>query len=160
MHEKPRQKNQTFERACASKEFDIIRSAGNLSGRNFTFTEENMKKIFYTLVATSMLLVSFVTISAQGKKMSALQEVLGQLNLSAEQQSKVEPVAAKHAAALKALKAETTITEDERKVKNQEIQKTTNAELKEILTKDQMLKLRELRKGRSPKPAAEQAAKP
>ncbi len=119
-----------------------------------------MKKIFYTLVATSMLLVSFVTISAQGKKMSALQEVLGQLNLSAEQQSKVEPVAAKHAAALKALKAETTITEDERKVKNQEIQKTTNAELKEILTKDQMLKLRELRKGRSPKPAAEQAAKP
>ena len=119
-----------------------------------------MKKIFYILVATSILLTSFVSGSAQGKKMSALQELLGQLNLSAEQQTKVEPVAAKHAAALKALKAETTLTDDERKVKNQEIQKGTNTELKAILTKEQMEKLRELRKARSPKQPGEQPAKP
>ena len=129
-----------------------------------------MNKIFYTLVAACVLMASLVTVTsatsfAQGKKMTPLQEMLGQLNLSEEQQKKIEPVLAKQAEAQKALKADTALSDDARKAKNQEISKATNDQLKEILTSEQWTKLRELRKARQQEqqqaqPAGEQPKKP
>ena len=129
-----------------------------------------MNKIFYTLVAACVLMALLVTVTsatsfAQGKKMTPLQEMLGQLNLSEEQQKKIEPVLAKQAEAQKVLKADTALSDDARKAKNQEISKATNDQLKEILTSEQWTKLRELRKARQQQqqqaqPAGEQPKKP
>lgn len=110
-----------------------------------------MKKSFYTLLALCVLCVvvaSSALALTQQKKMTPLQEMLGQLNLTEEQKQKIEPVLAKQAEAQKALRADTALAEDARKAKNQEISKATNNALKEILTSEQWEKLRELRKAR------------
>jgi Spy/CpxP family protein refolding chaperone len=124
-----------------------------------------MKKAFSTLFAVAVLAASFAVLAnastfAQGKKMTPLQEMLGQLNLSEEQKKKIEPVLAKQAEAQKALRADTTLAEDARKAKNQEISKATNTALREILTSEQWEKLKELRKARAQQQQGNQQKKP
>ncbi|HEX4945327.1 MAG TPA: hypothetical protein VFZ34_01525 [Blastocatellia bacterium] len=120
-----------------------------------------MNKIIYTLLALCVLTASVAATTLSPaltpqKKMTPLQEMLGQLNLTEEQKKKIEPVLAKQAEAQKALRADTSLADDARKAKNQEISKATNTALKEILTSEQWSKLRELRKARQQQQGGEQ----
>lgn len=124
-----------------------------------------MNKLIFTLIALCMLTVSLAASTSapaltQQKKMTPLQEMLGQLDLTEEQKKKIEPVLAKQADAQKALRADTTLAEDARKAKNQEISKATNDALKEILTSEQWNKLKELRKARQQQQQGGEQKKP
>jgi Spy/CpxP family protein refolding chaperone len=124
-----------------------------------------MTKLITTLMALCVLTVAIAAATdapsrTPQKKMTPLQEMLGQLNLSEEQKKKIEPVLAKQAEAQKALRADTALAEDARKAKNQEISKATNDALKEILTSEQWEKLKELRKARAQQQQGNQPKKP
>lgn len=116
-----------------------------------------MKKIFATLLAVFMLTASLAAATLQDKKMSPLQQMLSQLNLSGEQKTKLEPIAADQAKAQKTLRENTALSDDDRKAKNRELSQGLNAKLKEILTSEQFEKLKELRKANAQKqsPAGE-----
>jgi protein CpxP len=70
------------------------------------------------------------------------------LNLTPDQTAKVEPILVDRDAKLATIKADTTLTSDERAQKMKEVRKSTSSKMHEVLTPDQENQLKESKKGK------------
>src|SRR6266852_3387406 len=91
-----------------------------------------------TLIAAPPL-VSFKTAR------SSIQNLVDKLTLSADQKAKVDPITDADAKQFQTLKADTTLSAEDRKSKTAVLRKDTDAKLKAVLTEDQWKKYEELK---------------
>jgi Spy/CpxP family protein refolding chaperone len=68
------------------------------------------------------------------------------LGLSQDQTAKLEPILAERQQKMKALRADSTLTDDQKKDQRRQIQQNTHAELSGVLTPEQMQQLRTMQK--------------
>ncbi|MCW3074376.1 MAG: hypothetical protein JWP69_1445 [Flaviaesturariibacter sp.] len=80
-------------------------------------------------------------------------EMAKELNLSAEQQQKVQSIQSGFKSQLETLKADQTLSKEQKQAKMQEILKAQQEQLKTVLTKEQQEKMASLRKERGGKRA-------
>ena len=99
-----------------------------------------MKKIFALVIACTL-----VTVALAKQAPSRDQRLVPQLNLTAEQKTKVDPILADAAKKLRDIRQDSAMSEADKRTRLSEVRKDTNAKLKEILTADQWKKLQELR---------------
>lgn len=71
-----------------------------------------------------------------------------ELNLSTEQQAKMETIRKETKAKLDAVRADASLTQEQKKAKSGEIMKAQMEQMKSILTKEQQQKMKDGRKGR------------
>jgi Spy/CpxP family protein refolding chaperone len=122
----------------------------------------NLKHVSRLLLMVCAL-TALAVAAQRGGKIPALFE---QLNLSAEQKTKLEPLFADQQQKIKAVRNDAALSEADKESKIKEIRKAHNQKVNEILTADQQAKLKELRKqqnaqGAAAKPAeAKPAQKP
>jgi Spy/CpxP family protein refolding chaperone len=86
-----------------------------------------------------------------------------ELNLTADQQTRVDAIRKQTADAIKALHKDTTLTDDQKKAKGRELRATTEQDVMAVLTPEQQAKAKELRAKRMHKHgdhAEDQAAPP
>jgi Spy/CpxP family protein refolding chaperone len=91
------------------------------------------------------LTVSLTTIAApQSGPPSQVQRMVSQLNVTADQKAKLDPILAEDAKLVRALRDSGLSAEDQAR-KKAEIRKATDEKIKPILTDDQWKKLQDLR---------------
>ena len=69
-----------------------------------------------------------------------LQRMTRQLNLSDDQQQKIKPILENESTQMQSLRADTTLSQQDRMAKMQEIRKNTSEQVKPILNTDQQQK--------------------
>ena len=74
-----------------------------------------------------------------------LKKMAKELNLTADQQSKIEAIHQQAREALKALHDDTTLSEDQKHAKMKELRKSTEDQVHALLTPEQQAKAKELR---------------
>lgn len=80
-----------------------------------------------------------------GKVQARLQQISTELGLSDDQKSQLKPILQEEFKQLKAVKDDTTLGLDEKKVRAKGIQNSAREQMKQILTPDQQKKLAEMR---------------
>jgi protein CpxP len=100
-----------------------------------------MKKL--SILFLAILLMASMAFAKQAQ--SATAKIVSQLNLPDDQKAKVDPIVDADAKQLRAIKADTTLTDDARKAKNSEVRKDTETKLKAVLTDEQWKKYQELK---------------
>ena len=70
------------------------------------------------------------------------------LGLSQDQTAKLEPILANRRAKMQALKADTTLTPDQKKAQRRAIQGDTRTQMGSVLTPEQMTNLKQMRRDR------------
>jgi Spy/CpxP family protein refolding chaperone len=76
------------------------------------------------------------------KKMAA------ELNLTADQQTQIEAIHKQTADAIKAMRADTSLSEDQKRAKGRELRKAAEEQVRAVLTPEQRAKAKELREKR------------
>jgi protein CpxP len=89
------------------------------------------------LVLAIALSVSITAVAVPKQAKSSVQNMVDKLALPADQKAKVDPITEVDAKQFKALKADTTLSDEDRKKKTSELRKDTDAKLKTVLTEDQ-----------------------
>jgi Spy/CpxP family protein refolding chaperone len=79
-----------------------------------------------------------------GKQAEALKEIMGQLNLSEEQKKQLREQREVQGAALKKLKADSTLSPESRKARMKALREENSEKMKQILTAEQYNKMQEL----------------
>ena len=74
------------------------------------------------------------------------QQIAKKLNLTAEQRTQLKASRAKTAAAVKAIRADSTLSADQKKAKTREVMQAARTELRSVLTADQLKKWDKLQK--------------
>ena len=105
-------------------------------------------KISILVFALSLCLAS---VGMAAKARSATQRLVDQLTLTPDQKVKLDPILDEDASKLRAIRADATMSADDKKVKSAEIRKDTEAKLKGILTGDQWKQYKDLKAERSKK---------
>ena len=77
-----------------------------------------------------------------------LNRIAEQLNLTAEQKGKIEPILKEQGEKIRALRGDQNLSREDRTAKLQEIRKAANAKIKPILTADQTRKWEEMQQRR------------
>ena len=103
-------------------------------------------KFWKCLVLASILSLS--PVAAQHAPKSQVQRIVDQLNLTPEQRAKADPFLEEDAKKIRALRDDTSLSDEDRKKKTAEIRKGTVAQLKPILTEDQWKQFQQLREER------------
>jgi Spy/CpxP family protein refolding chaperone len=83
-----------------------------------------------------------------GKHAGAGMDMKKQLNLTAEQESKMKTIGGTYRGKMKALKSDNSLSKDQKKAQFAELQKAHDAEIKGTLNGDQYAKFTELKKQR------------
>jgi len=68
-----------------------------------------------------------------------------ELNLTADQQTRIDAIRKQTAEAMKSLHSDTTLSDDQRRAKGRELRKTTDQDIMAVLTPEQQAKAKELR---------------
>ncbi|GEM_PF-3751947 len=102
-----------------------------------------MKKTIAVLTVACALLGATLAFAKQAQ--SATSRRVSQLDLSADQKTKVDPIVAEDAKKLRALREDATLSADDKKAKESDVRKDTDAKLKAVLTDDQWKKYQELK---------------
>jgi periplasmic protein CpxP/Spy len=97
------------------------------------------------LVIALALALSLTAAAAPKAARSSVQILVDKLDLSADQKTKVDPITDADAKQFQALKADTTLSAEDRKKKTAALRKDTDAKLKAVLTEDQWKKYQELK---------------
>lgn len=100
-----------------------------------------MKKIFLSLMLVAS--VSIGTITAQKKGNRSHKEVSKELNLSAEQQAKVDNLRKDFKVQLQAVQKDAALSKDEKRDKSRELRRNQHAEFLAVLTPEQQAKLKD-----------------
>ncbi|TZF80989.1 hypothetical protein FW774_19780 [Pedobacter sp. BS3] len=114
-----------------------------------------MKRLFLTAIIALFLGVAS---HAQEKKatFSWNKETMEQLGLSADQQQKITEIRKKASADRKALTADTTLSDEDKKAKAKQMSKETNDAISAVLTPEQNEKVKEMKKAIKEQNAAKQ----
>lgn len=96
---------------------------------------------------------------AKGEKLGKMGKQMAQLDLTAAQKEQLRPVLQEAQEQRKALKADTTLTPEQKKAKMKENRAATQAKINAILTPEQQQKLKELRKERKAEAKQDDAPK-
>ena len=102
-----------------------------------------MKTLKY--VAIALLVAGALAAAPQGTPPSQVQRMVAQLDLTAEQKAKIDPILEEDAKQVRALRGDTSAEAANKKA---EIRKATDAEIKPLLTDAQWKKLEQLRADR------------
>jgi hypothetical protein len=97
------------------------------------------------LVIPLALALSLTAIAAPKQARSSVQNLVDKLQLPTDQKAKVDPITDADAKQFQALKADTSLSDADRKKKTSELRKDTDAKLKAVLTEDQWKKYEELK---------------
>jgi len=93
-------------------------------------------------------ILSISPVAAQHAPKSRVQRIVEQLNLTPGQKAKADPFLEEDAKKIRALRDDSSLSEEDRKKKSGEIRKGTVAKLKPILTEDQWKQFEQLREER------------
>jgi hypothetical protein len=104
----------------------------------------------YFVIALAFAL-ALTAVAAPKQARSSVQNRVDKLQLPADEKAKVDPITDADAKAFQALKADTTLSEEDRKAKTSALRKDTDAKLKAILTEEQWKKYEELKAEKSGK---------
>ena len=104
-----------------------------------------MKRLFLTAIIALFLGVAS---HAQEKKASFSfnKATMEKLGLSADQQQKITEIRKKYGADKKALNADTSLSDDDKKAKAKQMSKETNAAIAAVLTPEQNEQVKEMKK--------------
>ena len=83
-----------------------------------------------------------------GKHAGAGMDMKKQLNLTAEQETKMKTIGGTYRGKMKAIKSDNTLNKDQKKAQFAELQKAHDAEIKGVLNGDQYAKFTDLKKQR------------
>jgi Spy/CpxP family protein refolding chaperone len=83
--------------------------------------------------------------SRQENAKQMLQQIAKQLNLSEDQKAKIKPILTEEVQQLKALKADTSMTQDQKRSKAMQIRADSSAKITPILTPEQQKKWQEMK---------------
>lgn len=75
---------------------------------------------------------------------AGMEKIIEQLKLTDDQTAKVKPILKDQAEKMKALRDDTSISQEDRRPKMKEIHEATNAKLKAVLTEDQFAQWKKL----------------
>ena len=93
-------------------------------------------------------ILSISPVAAQHAPKSQVQRIVDQLNLTPDQKAKADPFLEEDAKKIRALRDDSSLSDEDRKKKTAEIRKGTVAQLKPILTEDQWKQFQQLREER------------
>ena len=98
---------------------------------------------------------SFALLAApQGAPRSQIQNMVDKLNVTADQKTKLDPILDADAKQVRALRGDSTLSDEDRQKKTAAIRADTDAKIKPILTAEQWTKLEQLRAERKAKGSA------
>jgi Spy/CpxP family protein refolding chaperone len=86
-----------------------------------------------------------VAAAPQRTARSQVQRLVDQLDLTADQKGKLDPILEEDATQVRALRTDTALSDSDRRKKTAEIRSATDAKIKPILTAEQWKKLEQLR---------------
>jgi hypothetical protein len=101
----------------------------------------------YFVIALALAL-SLTVVAAPKQARSSVQNLVDKLQLPADQKAKVDPITAADAKQFQALKADTSLSDEDRKAKTTALRKDTDEKLKAVLTDEQWKKYQELKAAR------------
>ena len=104
-----------------------------------------MKPLKYLVLAS---ILSISPLAAQHAPKSQVQRIVDQLNLTPDQRAKADPFLEEDAKKIRALRDDSSLSDEDRKKKTAEIRKGTVAQLKPILTEEQWKQFQQLREER------------
>jgi protein CpxP len=90
-----------------------------------------------SLVLALALSLCITAVAAPKSARSSIQNLVDKLTLTADQKAKVDPITDADAKQFQALKADTALSDEDRKTKTAALRKDTDAKLKAVLTEDQ-----------------------
>jgi periplasmic protein CpxP/Spy len=94
----------------------------------------------------AVLSFSFALLAApQGTPRSQIQNMVDKLNVTADQKTKLDPILDADAKQVRALRGDSTLSDEDRQKKTAAIRADTDTKIKPILTAEQWTKLEQLR---------------
>lgn len=102
-----------------------------------------MKTLTKVIAVLGLSLALFA--APQGTPKSQVQNMVDKLNVSPEQKAKLDPILDADAKAVRALRNDSTLSDEDRRAKTAAIRADTDTKIKPILTADQWKHLEELR---------------
>jgi protein CpxP len=104
-------------------------------------------RISMQLLAPAAIVLALSATAQQGAR-SQIQRLVDQLNVSADQKAKLDPILDDDAKKVRALRDDTALSAEDRRAKTAAIRTDTDAKIKPILTDEQYKKLEQLREER------------
>jgi Spy/CpxP family protein refolding chaperone len=105
----------------------------------------NMKRLFLSIAILACMSLT-ATVGAQESKREGRKDIAKELNLTAEQQQKMEAAKTDMVAKMKELKDNTSLSKEEKMSKMKELREQQQTAFNNILTPEQQAKLKEMRK--------------
>src|SRR5215831_3568910 len=103
------------------------------------------RRQFFRTAAVASLFALTLLAAPQSVPRSQLQNMVDKLNVTAEQKVKLDPLLDADAKQVRALRGDSTLTDEDRQKKTAAIRADTDTKIKPILTDDQWARLQELR---------------
>lgn len=106
---------------------------------------------YFALALALALSLSVAAFAAPKQARSSVQNMVDQLTLTPEQKAKVDPITDEDAKQFRALKEDSSLSDEDRKKKTAELRKNTDVKLKAVLTEEQWKKYQEIKAERKTK---------
>lgn len=106
-------------------------------------------KLYSVALAVALMLPIAILAQSQGEgrhKRHNAQKLAEKLNLSETQQSQVRDIMQKQATEMRALRENTSLSQEEKQARFRELRESTRTQMNAVLTPEQQEKFRELRK--------------